>query len=125
MRTLLVYILLVATLLPTVSQWGTIAYYHANKEYIARVLCENRDRPQLHCDGHCFLAKRLKAQQEKQDQETTERVQHIPTLQLFCQSHVPFAFGASVTDLPLAGLPKYLLHAYAVPLDGLLQPPQA
>jgi len=74
MRTLLVYILLVATLLPTVSQWGTIAYYHANKDYIARVLCENRDRPELHCDGHCFLAKRLKAQQEKQDQETTERV---------------------------------------------------
>ncbi|RIV24962.1 hypothetical protein DYU11_06485 [Fibrisoma montanum] len=125
MRTLLVYILLVATLLPTVSQWGTIAYYHANKAYIARVLCENRDRPELHCDGHCFLAKRLKARQDKQDQETTERVQRIPTLQLFCQSQVPFAFGASVTDLPLVSLPKYLLQSYAAPLDGLLQPPQA
>ena len=42
MRSVLAYILLIATLLPTFSQWGTIAYYHANKEYIARVLCVNR-----------------------------------------------------------------------------------
>lgn len=124
MKTALVYILLVATLLPTVSQWGTIAYYHANKDYIARVLCENRDKPQLNCDGKCYLAKQLKAQQDKQDKETTERVQNTPILQLFCQSNLPFQFGAVWTLLPSGSLPAYHLSSYLTPLLGLFRPPR-
>lgn len=124
MRNALVYILLVATLLPTVSPWGTIAYYHVNKDYIARVLCENRDKPQLHCDGQCYLAKKLKTQQDKQDKETTERVQNTPLLQLFCQANQPFQFNSSAVDLPVVSLPNYLLRVYAAPCFVLLHPPQ-
>ena len=124
MRNALVYILLVATLLPTVSPWGTIAYYHVNKDYIARVLCENRDKPQLHCDGQCYLAKKLKTQQDKQDKETTERVQNTPLLQLFCQTNQPFQFSTSAVDLPVVSLPNYLLRVYVAPCFGLLHPPQ-
>lgn len=40
-------------------------YYYANKTYIATVLCENRYKPQLHCDGKCFLAKKLKKAEEE------------------------------------------------------------
>ena len=124
MKTALVYILLLATLLPTVSPWGTIAYYHANKDYIARVLCENRDKPQLNCDGKCYLAKQLKAQQDRQDKETTERVQNTPVLQLFCQSNLPFLFGAVWTLLPSGGLPAYRFPSYLTPLLGLFRPPR-
>ena len=125
MKNALVYLLLVATLLPTVSPWGTIAYYHANKDYIARVLCENRDKPQLHCDGKCYLARKLKAQQDKQDKETTERVQNTPVLQLFCQDNTPFRFNTPAIDLPLTFHPDYLLKTYTAPCFGLLRPPQA
>ena len=124
MKNALVYILLVATLLPTVSPWGTIAYYHVNKDYIARVLCENRDKPQLHCDGQCYLAKKLKTQQDKQDKETTDRVQNTPLLQLFCQTNVPFQFSTSAVDLPLTCPSHYLLKLYVAPCFGLLHPPQ-
>jgi len=123
MRSILAYILLIATLLPTFSQWGTIAYYHANKEYIARVLCVNRDKPELHCDGKCYLAQRLKTQQEKQDKRTTERVQNMPEFQLFCQTSFQFAFRPVVGD-GLTRLPAYLLKTYAAPQTGLLQPPR-
>jgi len=41
------------------------AGFKANHTYIARVLCVNRDKPALHCDGKCFLKKELTAQQEK------------------------------------------------------------
>ena len=64
MRSVIAYILLVAIMLPTLSPWGTIAYFKLNREYIAKVLCENRKRPELHCDGKCYLAKKLKQQQE-------------------------------------------------------------
>ena len=124
MKNALVYILLVATLLPTVSPWGTIAYYHVNKDYIARVLCQNRDKPQLHCDGQCYLAKKLKTQQDKQDKETNERVQNTPLLQLFCQINQPFQFSTSAIDLPFACPPSSLFKLYVAPCFGLLHPPQ-
>ncbi len=36
-----------------------IAEYIMNYDYIVNVLCENKDKPQLQCDGKCYLAKQL------------------------------------------------------------------
>ncbi|MBN8822231.1 MULTISPECIES: hypothetical protein [unclassified Spirosoma] len=123
MRNALLYILVFATLLPTVSQWGAIAYYQVNKDYIARVLCENRDRPDLHCDGQCYLAKRLKAQQDKQDKETTERVQNTPVVQLFCDHHLSFLFQPSLTELLPSAHLAYEVPVYAAPATSFFHPP--
>jgi hypothetical protein len=43
---------------------GLGVYYHINKAYIAQKLCENKDNPKLHCNGHCYLTKQLKAAEE-------------------------------------------------------------
>ena len=123
MRSLVSYILLFAVMLPTLSPWGTIAYYHANKDYIARVLCENRSRPQLHCDGKCYLAKRLKAQQDKQDKETTEQVQKTPTLHLFCDDLLPFVFGSVALAIEPNRFDTYRLAIYGVTRPALFRPP--
>lgn len=123
MQKALAYILLIAVLLPIVSPWGTIAYYQANKDYIARVLCVNRNRPQLHCDGKCYLAAKLKAQQDKQDKETTERVQNTPSLHLFCADFPAFRFlPLAATIRQTAGF-AYLLARYSAPLSSIFQPP--
>ncbi|AQG82438.1 hypothetical protein [Spirosoma montaniterrae] len=124
MKNALLYLLLVATLLPSVSQWGVIAYYHANKDYIARVLCENRDKPQLHCDGKCFLAKRLKASQDRQDKETTERVQNLPAMQLFCESGTAFMFTPIWLTLFSVQPTPYQFPSYSAPLADLFRPPR-
>lgn len=44
------------------------------QDYIATYLCENRDKPSLHCDGKCYLAKKLKAAHEAQDREASQRL---------------------------------------------------
>lgn len=122
MRSLLVYLLVIAVLLPSISSWGTLAYYHLNKDYIARVLCENRDKPQLHCDGKCYLAKQLKAQQDRQDKETTERVQNTTLIQLFCEARFSFAF-VSPARAYQRQLFSYQRSAYASPTRCLFRPP--
>jgi len=124
MKNALVYILLIATLMPSISPWGTIAYYQVNKDYIARVLCENRDKPQLHCDGQCYLAKQLKAQQDRQDKETTERVQNTPIMQLFCQTNLPFQFRQIGPLWQSVEFFSYHFPAYIAPVAGLFRPPQ-
>ena len=125
MRTAILYIWLFTTILPTFSQWGTIAYYKVNKEYITRVLCQNRDKPQLHCDGKCYLAKKLKEQQQKQDQQTSDRVESIPMLQLFASPIASFDFSLAriVTRDQLDF--SYHLATYQAPLSILVPPPCA
>ncbi|MDG1573358.1 hypothetical protein OZ410_13595 [Robiginitalea sp. M366] len=44
------------------------AYYMvAQSDFIAR-LCENKDKPEMNCDGKCYLSKMMQAEQEA-DQE--------------------------------------------------------
>lgn len=33
--------------------------YEINKEYIANNLCENRNKPEMHCNGKCHLRKQI------------------------------------------------------------------
>ena len=124
MRSVLAYILLAAIMLPTLSPWGTVAYYQINKTYIARVLCENRDKPILNCNGKCFLAKKLKEQQEKKDKETTERVENMPFVQLLFMAATHFFFGAKPFATLRSGPFFFCLPVYITPASGILRPPQ-
>ena len=36
-----------------------ILEYYANQDYIVAVLCENRNKPAMACNGKCYLAKEL------------------------------------------------------------------
>ena len=38
---------------------GVLGYWVANRAYITTHLCENRTRPQVHCNGKCYLKKKL------------------------------------------------------------------
>ena len=42
-----------------------IVEYIANYEYIVEYLCENKDKPQLKCNGKCHLSKELMAESKK------------------------------------------------------------
>jgi hypothetical protein len=67
MRFIAAPILILLVLAQTFSQWMVYAAFKINQAYIAKNTCENRYRPQLHCNGNCVLMKKLK-QQEKEDQ---------------------------------------------------------
>jgi hypothetical protein len=64
-------LLLVAFLVQSFSKGFILLDYQFNKEYIAKNLCENKDKPAMKCEGHCYLCKRLKKQ--ARDQEMPER----------------------------------------------------
>nr|WP_121271171.1 hypothetical protein [Pedobacter schmidteae] len=53
------------------AKLGWITVYQLNKTYISTQLCENRNKPELHCNGQCFLKKKL-AQAEKNEREAAE-----------------------------------------------------
>lgn len=43
--------------------------FNLHRDFIVKNLCSNRDRPQLNCNGKCYLAKRIAAAREHEQQE--------------------------------------------------------
>lgn len=62
---------LIQPLLPYVN-------YIANYDYIANELCENKDAPELECNGKCYLAKEItKVTQEQKDTPSVLKIQEV------------------------------------------------
>lgn len=51
--------------------------YDINHSYIATVLCVNRDKPMLHCDGKCYLKKELEQKAQNQNENQKEVTAHL------------------------------------------------
>ncbi|MCH2192587.1 hypothetical protein [Kordia sp.] len=52
-----------------------LAYYVINQDYIADFLCINKDKPELECNGKCYLAEQLKKASE-------EKEKNLPAIQM-------------------------------------------
>lgn len=43
--------------------------YELRKDYIIKVYCINKNLPELHCDGKCYLAKKIAQSKEKDENQ--------------------------------------------------------
>ncbi|RYD95201.1 MAG: hypothetical protein EOP50_08340 [Sphingobacteriales bacterium] len=79
MKFVLVPILMLLVLLQSFSRWIIMVEYQSNQAFIARTLCENRNRPQLKCNGRCQLMKRWAAEDKAAAGQSGKfRVEEIP-----------------------------------------------
>lgn len=62
------------------SKLGLLTFYHFYTEYIIEEYCENKDQPQLRCEGTCFLKKGLGKEDHntKSNSETSKQIE-VPT----------------------------------------------
>lgn len=56
----LAFILAALVLLQALGQEVLVVQYQLNKARITARYCVNKARPQLHCDGRCYLARQLR-----------------------------------------------------------------
>ena len=69
LRRVISLFLLLAVISANFSRLYVFAGFGLNQKYIAANLCENRSRPWLHCDGKCYLMKKVKQAEEKEKNE--------------------------------------------------------
>ncbi|QMU29123.1 hypothetical protein [Adhaeribacter radiodurans] len=84
MKSTLTILLLVVMLVQSFSKVWIVLDYQANKNYIAEFLCVNKAKPQMHCQGHCYLKKQLAKAEEAQKKSTNQNQKFEITL--FCQN---------------------------------------
>lgn len=88
--------------------------FELRKKYIVHNLCENRYKPQLHCDGKCYLAKQLQKAAEgharddaqKQSDSAKRVIQEV-----FEETPLDFSFNSiSPPNFKLFSLFSFSLH---------------
>lgn len=62
------YIILFVSLTMLIKPLWPVVEYIMNYDYIVNVLCENKDKPELQCDGKCYLAQML-AEESQQNEK--------------------------------------------------------
>lgn len=60
MRTFFAYFFLILILWPSWRMGLVWVWFKANQPFIAKELCINKDRPEMHCDGKCFLMTKMR-----------------------------------------------------------------
>jgi len=45
---------------------GFLVYYQFNKAQITEEFCVNKNKPEMCCEGQCYVSKRLEHQEQKQ-----------------------------------------------------------
>jgi hypothetical protein len=68
MKKLAALLLILAFGAQSFSQGIMLLDFYINQSYIAANKCVNRYRPMLHCNGQCQLAKKIKQQEQKEQQ---------------------------------------------------------
>src|SRR5262249_35709438 len=65
MKFVVVPIFITLIIIQSFSKWIIIAEFNIYRNYIAKRLCENRYRPQMHCNGKCVLMKKMAAEENQ------------------------------------------------------------
>jgi hypothetical protein len=70
---------------------GIVAWYEVNKTYVATVLCENKDKPEMKCCGKCYVNKQMNkvdrgSNSDKQLPGKTAKAETVDYIMPFTQS---------------------------------------
>lgn len=115
--------LLIVLSAPAFLKLGTLTNYLIEYERYVRILCENRDKPELKCNGTCHLSKELKAKKQSTENDPPAIPANLKIeLNLFFEWSVKsdFTFSQNSTDFPTwKSLLKSIQFVYREP-----HPPQ-
>ena len=98
-----------------------IVNYEIHKDYITQNFCENKNKPQMHCNGKCHLKKQLQ-KQEKNENAPVNPIKAKTEMQLFCQK-MNFSFITPVKEKHTYSF--YLQKKITPPLSSIFHPPKS
>ena len=99
--------------------------FELRKEFIIKNLCENRFKPELHCDGKCYLAKQLHKVAEGHAREEAQKQQDSfkkITQEVFDELHLTL-FIVQITFAERLFFVHYLPPTSSEFVTSLLRPP--
>ena len=122
MKKLTVIFLLFVLMLQYFNKLEIYVCYQLNKDFISSTLCENKSKPELQCDGKCYMKKQLKATDENQS-KTPINIRDFQEI-IFFFSHSEIILPAQ-NELPNLCFARLINTNYSSPTFPIFQPPKA
>jgi hypothetical protein len=119
-RRFIAYLLIVALISVNFTRLFIYAGFELNRNYIATKLCENRNKPWLHCNGKCYFLKKIKQAQDKEKSDERQSQKNLFQEALFAQKP-DIRFYSQV--LQVMQVPAHRIALPNVDLP-IFQPPQ-
>lgn len=91
-------LLIIAIISGSFSRIFIYAGFRLNQKYIAATLCENRFRPWLHCNGKCYLLKKIKLAHEAEKSEEGQSQKNL-TQETYCETSSAIKFHTNLLQL--------------------------
>lgn len=99
MKRLLAFILFSVIMIPALIKVGIVANYLVQYNYYVTVLCENKDKPALQCNGKCHLAMELEKADSPVESPVMPAVLNLEPVFFFSESEVIIPVLASTQKL--------------------------
>ncbi|MBT8180626.1 MAG: hypothetical protein KJO53_03455 [Eudoraea sp.] len=76
-----------AIMLPNLTKIGILIDFKINQDFIAKVLCINKDEPVTTCNGKCYLSKQLKkAEEQEKKQAPSDKEERVEIVYYYLKS---------------------------------------
>ncbi len=111
-------------LIQSFAHYSVLAMFELRRDFIAKNLCENRNRPKMKCGGKCYLRKQLKKVDNSPDTSTTQTKDKDPLKLLIFIVPQPLSLHHYVVQV-MAVLNPVSQHLFDVSgLYSILRPPE-
>jgi hypothetical protein len=108
LRNIFLILALSGILIQNLSRVFIYIDFQINRDFIARNLCENRDKPIAVCGGKCYLQKQFEAQTKTEQSNPLQIIKSDRDIQLFLEQNVIFTF---INHVPQSGnFAPFLIH---------------
>jgi len=120
MKIIAASLLLFSVMLITFSKSIIALQYELNKKFIAATLCENRNKPMAHCNGHCHLKKTMSSDEQKENAPGNS-IKNVLEIQLFSAPADAVFFEENLTKSMGS---VYTIAVFVEPCFSVFHPPK-
>jgi hypothetical protein len=122
-KQLVAILLITGVLMQSMSKYMVQLDYLINKDYIAKNLCENRNKPQMKCCGKCHLNKQLN--KTENDNSKGKTVQRFSSFEFYASNYSDNFYPKPVFITSVEISTGFVTDQYSYrPLTGVFHPPQ-
>jgi len=114
------FLLIACLVCSSFSRFFVYAGFELNRHYIATKLCENRNKPWLHCNGKCYLMKKIKEADDKQAANERETQKNLLQQTYFETAGQVKFFTKMIGIIPIQNQRIYLPQGHG----AIFRPPQ-
>ena len=98
LKQLTAWLLIISVLTVNYSRLFVYVGFKLNQNYIAAKLCENRNRPWMHCDGKCYFMKKIKQAEDKQNNAERESQKNMVQVAYY-ETQTPVKFFTCIIQV--------------------------